>query len=395
MKLNSVIKQKDNNLSNLVKPYIRPWYNNLLNPATKLLLKTTTIAEEYGDDYPKFRLFPSETVPTPEVQNMPGFDEPFQYLENDHYTTPDIYTTVLEGVLFEPGNGVVLTPSRKIIAESLYPQMDTITLAGALLNKNFILKRLFEKPIEVMPGYSSIYQSLPNGYYHRFIDLVPRCYLLNQPEYREIDEIKLLHTEPLSEAEKVIIPRIIPANINKTCLKPGKLYYLEKLILPTHLTQFGSGYLPSPYIQKLRKELLPKRISKRNNRIYISRAKSANNLKKRHILNEEELIKALKKFGFKVYHLEDYSLLDKIELFYDAEMVVGAYGGGLTHILFSDHVNVLELQLMAKMQTYYYYLAKSLGHNFYCLHSNKSNNRENFSVDVSKVINIIKKWNLF
>lgn len=385
MKLNSVIKQTTNNFSNLVKPYIRPWYNKLLNPATKLLLETTTIAQEYGNDYPKFRLFPSETVSTPEVQQMPGFDEPFKYLEKDYYTTPDIYTTVLEGVLFEPGNGVVLTSSRKIIAESLYPQMDTITLASAIFNKDFILRRLFEKPIEVIAGYSSIYQGLPNGYYHRIVDLIPRCYLLNQSEYRDIEEIKLLYTEPLSEAESFIIPKIIPNNVKRTSLIPGRLYYLDKLILPTYLTQFGSGYLPFSYIEKLRKELFPKRERQQKNRIYISREKSANNLKKRHILNEWELIRLLKKFGFKVYQLEEYSLLEKIELFYDAEIVVGAHGGGLTHILFSENIKILELQLMAKMQTYYYYLAKSLGHSFHCLHFNKLNNRENFTVDIYQV----------
>lgn len=391
MSLNSVVNRKKNNLSNFIKPHLRPWYGKLLEPATKILLETTTIAQEYGEDYPKYRLFPSETIATPEVKGMPSFDEPFKYLERDYYATPDIFTTILEGVLFEPGNGVVLTPSRKIITESLYPHMDTITFTGALLNRDFVLKRLFEKPIKVIPGYSSIYQGLPNGYYHRLVDLIPRCYLLNQPEYNDFEEIKLLYTKPLSEAESLIIPKIIPDNVKRTCLVPGKLYYLEKLILPTYLTQFGSGYLPAAYLQRLRKKLLPKRAAKQKNRIYISRAMSANSLKKRHILNEEELIEVLNEFGFQSYNLEEYSLSEKIELFYDAEVVVGAYGGGLTHILFSKNIKVLELQLMAKTQPYYYYLTKALGHPFYYLCSNKLNNRENFSVDTQKIREILQE----
>jgi len=386
-----IIQQKTNQLRKLVNPYLRPWYSQLLQPVTKLLLETTTIAQAYGQDYPKYRLFASETISTPEVNKISEFDQPFKYLEKDVYTTPDIFTTILEGVFVEPGNGVVLTPSRKIIAESLYPKMDMMTLKGALLNKDFILKRLFEQPVEVIPGYSSIYRGLPNGYYHRLIDLIPRCYLLNQPEYQKIPEIKLLCPQTWSEAEALIIPKIVPNNVKKTYLVPGKLYYVEKLILPTYLTQFGSGYLPSPYLNKLREELLPKRAPQQKNRIYISRAKSSNNVKKRHILNEDELVQVLNKFGFQVYQLEEYSLVDKIELFYDAEIVVGAYGGGLTHVLFSDKVKILELQLMAKMQTYYYYLAKSLGHSFYCLHSNKLNNRENFSVNIQEIQKILKR----
>ena len=365
------IRQQIEGVSNFVKPLIRPGYSWLvLNPAIKLLLGTTTVEKEYGAGHKKLRL-QTETLPTPEVKGMPPFDDPFQYLEGETYTTHDIFSTVVEGVLYEPGNGIVLTKSRKILAESLYPNMDKITISGAFLHKNFVLRKFFEKPIETISGYSSIYQGLPNGYYHKFIDLVPRCFLLNHPEYADIEEIKLLQAEPLAEAETLLVPKLIPSNVHVTRLEPGRLYYLEKLILPTFLTQFGSGYLPSSYIEKLRSVCLPQRPSKRNRRIYISRAKSASGLKKRHILNEQEVFDALNKFGFERYYLEDYSLAEKIELFYDAETVVGAYGGGITHILFSDKVNVLELQIMAKMQTYYYYLAKALGHNFEFICSDK------------------------
>lgn len=378
--------------SNLIKPLIRPWYSQLvLNPSVKLLLETITVDQAYGPNHPKHYL-PQETVATPEVKIMPPFDDPFAYLAGETYTAQNIYSTVVENVLFEPGNGVVLTPSRQILAESIYPHIDLITMAGAFLNKNFVRRKFSEAPVETIPGYSSIYQGLPNGYYHKIIDLVPRCFLLNDPAYAQIDEIKLLYAEPLAEVETLMVPQLVPANVKQVKLEPGRLYRLEKLILPTFLTQFGCGYLPAAYIQKIRETFLPHRPSKRCHRIYISRAKSASSQKKRHILNEPELFAALEKFGFKRYCLEDYSLTEKIELFYDAETVVGAYGGGLTHILFSEKVNVLELQIMAKMQTYYYYLNKALGHNFQFICADKANNRENFTVDVAKVTQILEAW---
>ena len=385
-------KNKVDDILSLIKPIVRGWYDQLfLTPAVDLFLKKTSLEQGYGNNLKKLYLFPQETIATPEIKKMPSFDAPFKYLEGENYTTPEIFTTVLEGVLYEPGNGVVLTQSRKIIAQSLYPQMDKLTMAGAFLNKNFIKRKFFEKPVEIISGYSSIYQGLPNGYYHKLIDLIPRCYLLNQPEYANLAEIKLLYAEPIAESEKLLIPKLIPSNTVLNRLIPGRLYYLEKLILPTFVTQFGSGYLPKPYLKKLRDEFLPKRPSKRKNRIYISRAKSAEGVKKRHILNEEELFEALKKFGFERYQLEDYSLEEKIEIFYDAETVVGAYGGGLTHILFSEKVNILELQLMAKVQPYYYYLSKALGHNYYILFNDKLNNRDNFLVDISKVVKILQE----
>jgi capsular polysaccharide biosynthesis protein len=222
--------------------------------------------------------------------------------------------------------------------------------------------------------------------------LVPRAFLLHHPRYQEIDQIKLLYTQPFSEIESLLLPGLIPENTQLTQIQPGRFCHIEKLILPTFLTQFGSGYLPAPFIQKLRDSFLPKRPSTKSHRIYISRAKSANSLKKRHILNEEELFDALKSMGFERYQLEDFSLQEKIELFYDAETVVGAYGGGLTHILFSDKINVLELQVMRKTQTYYYYLAKCLGHPYHFWYSNKGNNRENFTVDIDEVITALREW---
>jgi hypothetical protein len=380
-------------LLNVAKPVIRPLLEQLLfDPLIKTLLQTTTVEREYGAAYEKHRFFPPETIPTPEIKHMPPFDDPFRYLEGESYTSHDIYTSVLEDVLVEPSNGVVLTQSRKILAESLYPHMDTITMKGALLNKGFIRRKFFEQPVQTLSGYSSIYQGLPNGYYHKFIDLIPRAFLLHHPSYRAIDQINLLYTQPFSETESLLLPGLIPDNVQLTQMESHKLYRVEKLILPTFLTQFGSGYLPAPFIAKLRETFLPKRPSKQNHRIYISRAKSANALKKRHILNEEELFDALKSLGFERYELEDFSLQEKIELFYDAETVVGAYGGGLTHILFSDKINVLELQVMAKTQTYYYYLAKCLGHPYRFWYSNKGNNRENFTVDVNEVMTTLREW---
>ncbi|KAI9133966.1 DUF563 domain-containing protein [Acaryochloris sp. CCMEE 5410] len=380
-------------ISNALKPIIRPLFSwAVLKPAIAYLLPRQTVAQAFGKDHPKHRRFPPETIATPEIKDMPPFDGPFAYLESETYTTHDIFSTILEDVLVEPGNGIVLTSSRKVIAESMYPQMDDITIYGALLNKSFIRRRLFEEPVQEISGYASIYQGLPNGYYHKFIDLVPRCSLLSQPEYADIDNIQLLYSDPVSETETLLVPKLIPDNVTLTKLEPSQLYRVEKLILPTFLTQFGSGYLPQAYIQQLRQAIFPKRPSTRNKRIYISRAQSAKGLKKRHIVNEAELIAALKPLGFEIYELEDFSLEEKVELFYDAEIVVGAYGGGITHVLFSESVKILELQVMAKTQTYYYYLAKALGHDYRFWFSDKANNRENFEVDVSQVLQLLEGW---
>lgn len=47
--------------------------------------------------------------------------------------------------------------------------------------------------------------------------------------------------------------------------------------------------------------------------------------------------------GFVAYTLEDMSFSDQVRLLSQAEMVVAAHGAGLTNIIFSQNLIVIEL----------------------------------------------------
>jgi capsular polysaccharide biosynthesis protein len=76
-----------------------------------------------------------------------------------------------------------------------------------------------------------------------------------------------------------------------------------------------NGFLPSPYYEYLRncvfKKLDLSPIEKPTELIYISRA----NAKHRRVLNEDQVIKYLAKFGFNTVFLEDMSFREQVELF--------------------------------------------------------------------------------
>ena len=381
------------------------FYDSNFNLVKKLLVKmlvrvatdeeligVVTLEDIYGSNLKKLYPVPSETVSTSEVKQMhfmPWFEKRLQHLKEETYTTPEIFTTVLDGVLYCPENYVILTKSREVISESLVP--DCMPSMRSFFNWG----KIYQPEIEKISGYCSIFRAISNDYFHKLADNIPRVYLLNQPEYIDIDEIKLLCPEPIDEVESFLIPKIAPPNVKITSVPTDHLYYIEKLIFPSFLSRWGAPYLPTPYLEKLRTDVLPQRPRRKEKRIYISREKCASApVRKRHILNEEELFKALSKVGFERYVLEDISISDKIELFYDAEIVIGPHGAGMSHTMFSEQINVIDLFPNNLTSPYICYLGKSLGHRYHFLCANASHSSGNFSVDVPEVLELLSKLEL-
>jgi tetratricopeptide (TPR) repeat protein len=90
----------------------------------------------------------------------------------------------------------------------------------------------------------------------------------------------------------------------------------------------------------LRRELLNDSIIglQKKQRIFISRKE------KRRVINEDELVAVLSKFGFKSIAPESLSVAEQISLFAAAEVVIGAHGAALTNTVFcSPGTKVIEI----------------------------------------------------
>jgi len=322
------------------------------------------------------KLYPiqPETVATPEIKQMNVFKH---YSQTDYYSLPeDIYTAHLSRVIYDPKYELLMTESGKIIEEiKSFIKMSCIVKPNFILsfiqNKNLKITKLlpFVSEPEKISGVCSVIRITGVGvrqknYYHVLVDSLPRLYLLNQPEYQNIDEIKLLFSSKPTTLERFYIKKLAPKNVQITVIdNPESLYLIDKLIFPSYLSSADCGYLPSVYIEYFRDKVLPKRESKKVNLIFISRIKASS----RRLINEDEIFESLSPYGFERYILEDLSIEAQIELFYDAEYVVGIHGAGLTNILFSHQIKVLELFPSEFCELHYYYLAKSLGHTYgYC-----------------------------
>lgn len=84
-------------------------------------------------------------------------------------------------------------------------------------------------------------------------------------------------------------------------------------------------------------------------RIYISRR----NATKRRVRNESEVVSALQTRGFERYVLEELSVAEQIELFADAEAVVGPHGAGFANLVYAETPLVVELFGQKRLNTYH------------------------------------------
>ncbi|WP_158545212.1 glycosyltransferase family 61 protein [Bremerella cremea] len=99
--------------------------------------------------------------------------------------------------------------------------------------------------------------------------------------------------------------------------------------------------------------------SGKRKRIYISRAKAG----WRKVLNEDQVMAMLARHGFQRYFLEDLNVREQIQLFQQAEMIVGPHGAGLANIVFTPPgAKVIEIGTVYRPFGYFHRLCTQCDH---------------------------------
>ncbi|MEG5135739.1 MULTISPECIES: tetratricopeptide repeat protein [unclassified Microcoleus] len=178
------------------------------------------------------------------------------------------------------------------------------------------------------------------AYFHWMFDVVTRFHLLQRSGLMDsIDKFAINACDSAYEKESLNTLGIPLDKILESRYQPH--FTADKLIVPS-ICDGGSG-TSKWKCEYLKRIFLNEQQSSNTNyseKIYISREKASY----RRIVNEEEVVGCLEKFGFRTVKLETMSVGEQAACLAAAKVVVSPHGGGLTNLVFcTPGTKVIEI----------------------------------------------------
>jgi capsular polysaccharide biosynthesis protein len=176
------------------------------------------------------------------------------------------------------------------------------------------------------------------GYFHWLTDVLPR----------------LLAVREWWGALGILLPAtcrnlpFVPASL--ALFPAGTVEYIgheevvrcRRLVVPTHTAP--SGNYDEELVRQLRKTFVDAfgRTGRRSgpDRLYVSRRLA----RRRRLVNEDEVVDVLQRYGFAVIRPEEHPFEEQVALAAGARFLVANHGAGLTNMLFMARGSVLELR---------------------------------------------------
>jgi len=310
-------------------------------------------------------IFPEETFQMPAIKDILGFDH--ECFGDFNSNIPSFYVRSVKNGICRTNKEEVYINEGEVIEE--FTSQEANPRIGKLkLNKNKI------KYVKGKVAYLSL-AGLENNYYHWLIECLGRLYLVERSKFKP-DYYILSQNMPFKKEYVKLLGidenKIIPAESNQ-------IIQADELIVPDFINNwdfidfrgyqhYQKQYLPS-WIGNLYKErILPNVQEFAPKRLYISRAKA----NYRRILNEDELIDVLKKYNFEIIYPEDIGIIEQINLFHNAEIIISPMGAGLGNIVFAKpgtkvlelcpeyfHTSCLRILAHVMKLSYHYFVGKT------------------------------------
>lgn len=265
----------------------------------------------------------------------------------------------LSGATIWPKYSVCLDRNGHLVSDSCFDE--------ARQNKLINSRLLRRYPVVRVNGHFASLSCGWYGYYHFWVDDLPKLFLL--PHIPDVGAVTIFVSSPLTSEQELLIKFLSPAHVHFRKISPltrirGGVFHS----LPA-LSSSNAGVIPPSILSQMSKKARQFCASSgccRKNfdskKIYISRSKAA----RRRLQNETDLILMLQDHGFVVFHLEELSISEQISLFSQVTHIVGPSGAGLTNMIFSTDVKILEIHT-GKRVDHYHWLATMLGHQYFSM----------------------------
>ncbi len=223
------------------------------------------------------------------------------------------------------------------------------------LAKNYAFRR--HRRIESEAMWITDYWS--TGYFHWLADALTRLFVVRN----RVRDLLLLLPGKYQGCEFVESSLKAFGVTNVDFIDRDEVLECRSLVLPSHTAP--PGHFKDEAIRGVRNVLLSAYGSSddKGERLYITRSKAT----KRRILNEEEIMPILGKFGFQTISTEDLSFADQVQRCSRARYIVSNHGAGLINTLFMpDGGSILELRHQSDcINNCYFTLTSALNFNYF------------------------------
>ena len=303
--------------------------------------------DQINQVYQEYRMEPTSFKKIPKsIENKMHWK--FAYTANS--TPPSAFVVRLDKGRIASYNGAIISPDNHLIFDLSIEFWANKPEEHYLLHDGYFpTLQLSNENVAALTFCASQY------YYHWFFDVLPRFYLLTSMGI-EADRYAInWNGRPGFQDETLdllgIDKRRIMTVTENTNLQAKSLFVPS---LPGY-----TGHMGKWTVDFLRNELMEKALEKSANietpkRFYISRE----NAFTRKVVNDHDLVPFLQSHGFAIVHLENMSVVDQIRLFSNAEIIIGAHGGGLSNLAFcKPETKVVEIFSPNYVHTCYWVLS--------------------------------------
>lgn len=280
------------------------------------------------------------------------------------FTLEDVCVTRC-GVFTTANNEIVRGVSYTTASDFAFRRnlMQSVTTIRAWLNGAIAPTSVFPRCHEASVGLAFPLLRPGGSYYHWLIEYLPKIRGLRAFEDETGNSpTVLIEQDPPSWVLESLA--LLGISDDQLLEMESPALRVDTAVLSTHRIRMGASYNPSTRDLRWLRDAMVSAVGNSRgelpDRVFISRRDATS----RRVSNMEEVRPLLVDHGFEILELSALSVSEQTQVFSNAEIVIGAHGGGLANLVFGDCPRVLELQPVRRIREFYYCMSSQLGYEY-------------------------------